>query len=88
MPSTLEFRGITVAKSGAWGQGPVLLQALAILDTFDRRSSRTRRPQLGIHTITEALKLALADRDAWYGDTDVPSRRPALPQSTPASGRR
>ena len=68
---TLEFRGTTVAKSAAWGQGPVLLQALAMLDTFDdaRLDPSTG---LGIHTITEALKLALADRDAWYGDGTVP----------------
>jgi len=69
--ATLEFRGTTIAKSAAWGQGPVLLQALAMLDTFDdaRLDPSTA---LGIHTITEALKLALADRDAWYGDGAVP----------------
>ena len=69
---TLEFRGTTIAKSAAWGQGPVLLQALAMLDTFDdaRLDPSTG---LGIHTITEALKLALADRDAWYGDGTVPT---------------
>ena len=68
---TLEFRGTTIAKSQPWGQGPVLLQALAMLDTFDdaRLDPSTA---LGIHTITEALKLALADRDAWYGDGTVP----------------
>jgi gamma-glutamyltranspeptidase/glutathione hydrolase len=66
---TLDFRGTTVAKSAAWGQGPVLLQALAILDTFpDERLDPSTG--LGIHTIAEALKLALADRDAWYGDGD------------------
>ncbi|MFC5500978.1 gamma-glutamyltransferase family protein [Lysinimonas soli] len=64
---TLEFRGVTVAKAGPWSQGPVLLQALAILDTFpDERLDPSTA--IGIHTITEALKLALADRDAWYGD--------------------
>jgi gamma-glutamyltranspeptidase/glutathione hydrolase len=68
---TIDFRGTVVAKSAAWGQGPVLLQALAMLDTFDdaRLDPSTA---LGIHTITEALKLALADRDAWYGDDAVP----------------
>jgi gamma-glutamyltranspeptidase/glutathione hydrolase len=66
-----EFRGTTVATSAAWGQGPVLLQALAMLDTVDdvRLDPSTA---LGVHTITEALKLALADRDAWYGDGTVP----------------
>lgn len=70
-PATADFRGRTVVKTGAWGQGPVLLQALRILDGFedDRLDPATA---LGAHTILEALKLALADRDAWYGDTDVP----------------
>jgi gamma-glutamyltranspeptidase/glutathione hydrolase len=68
---SIEFRGTTVAKSAAWGQGPVLLQALAVLDTFDD-ASLDPSTELGIHTITEALKLALADRDAWYGDGTVP----------------
>src|SRR6185437_1885516 len=69
---SIEFRGTTVATSAAWGQGPVLLQALAMLDTVDdaRLDPSTA---LGIHTITEALKLALADRDVWYGDGTVPA---------------
>jgi len=68
---SIDFRGTNVATSAAWGQGPVLLQALAMLDTVDdvRLDPSTA---LGIHTITEALKLALADRDAWYGDGTVP----------------
>jgi gamma-glutamyltranspeptidase/glutathione hydrolase len=72
--ASIEFRGTTIAKSAAWGQGPVLLQTLAMLNTFDdaRVDPSTA---LGIHTITEALKLSLADRDAWYGDGAVP---PAL----------
>jgi gamma-glutamyltranspeptidase/glutathione hydrolase len=68
---TMEFRGHTIAKTGAWGQGPVLLQMLAILDGFDddRLDPSTA---LGAHTILEAEKLALADREAYYGDRDVP----------------
>jgi gamma-glutamyltranspeptidase/glutathione hydrolase len=68
---TIEFRGHAIAKTGAWGQGPVLLQALRILDGFDdaRLDPSTER---GAHTILEALKLALADRDAWYGDDADP----------------
>ena len=56
--ATLEFRGTTIAKSQAWGQGPVLLQALAILDTFDddRLDPSTA---LGIHTITEGVPMLL-----------------------------
>ncbi|WP_205781470.1 gamma-glutamyltransferase family protein [Planctomonas deserti] len=69
--TTVTFRGNTVAKSGAWGQGPVLLQMLRILDGFDdeRLDPSTA---LGAHTILEAEKLAMADRDAYYGDADVP----------------
>ncbi len=70
-PVTLEFRGHTIAKTGAWGQGPALLQTLAILDGFDdeRLDPST---ELGAHTILEAQKLAYADREAYYGDGDVP----------------
>ena len=65
--TTIDFRGHTVAKTAAWGQGPALLQALRILDGFDdeRLDPST---ELGAHTVLEALKLALADRDTWYGD--------------------
>lgn len=69
-PVTLDFRGHTIAKSGAWGQGPALLQMLAMLDGCDDIDPSTA---LGAHTILEVEKLALADRDAWFGDTgDVP----------------
>lgn len=69
--TTLEFRGYTIAKTGPWGQGPALLQTLAILDGFDddRLDPSTA---LGAHTILEAQKLAIADREAYYGDADVP----------------
>ncbi len=73
-PVTLEYRARTICKTGPWGQGPVLLQQLAVLDGIDL-------PSLGhlsadwIHTVVEGGKLAFADRDAWYGDpafVDVP----------------
>ncbi|MGC5222776.1 gamma-glutamyltransferase family protein [Micromonospora sp. DT81.3] len=69
--ATASFRGHTIAKTPAWGQGPVLLQALRLLDGLedDRLDPST---ELGAHTVLEALKLALADRDAYYGDADVP----------------
>jgi gamma-glutamyltranspeptidase / glutathione hydrolase len=69
--TTATFRGHTIAKSGAWGQGPVLLQMLKILEGFDdeRMDPSTA---IGAHTILEAEKLAMADRDAYYGDADVP----------------
>ncbi|MGI4894549.1 MAG: gamma-glutamyltransferase family protein [Janthinobacterium lividum] len=71
-PLTIEFRGTTVAKTGPFGQGPVLLQALRILDGFgdaDLDPSTAR----GAHTVLEALKLALADRDAYYGSQADPA---------------
>ncbi|MDN4642379.1 gamma-glutamyltransferase family protein [Arthrobacter sp. PsM3] len=69
--ATVEFRGHTIAKTGPWGQGPALLQTLAILEGFDDRYLDPST-ELGAHTILEAQKLALADREAYYGDTDVP----------------
>jgi gamma-glutamyltranspeptidase/glutathione hydrolase len=69
--TTLDFRGHTIAKSGAWGQGPALLQTLAILDGFeDERLDPSTA--IGAHTILEAQKLAYADREAYYGDGEVP----------------
>ena len=69
--ATIEFRGHTIAKTGPWGQGPALLQTLAILDGFDDEDLDPSTER-GAHTILEAQKLALADRDAYYGDSDVP----------------
>jgi gamma-glutamyltranspeptidase/glutathione hydrolase len=69
--ATFDFRGHTIAKTGPWGQGPALLQTLAILDGFPDECLDPSS-ELGAHTILEAQKLALADREAYYGDTDVP----------------
>lgn len=65
---SIEFRGHTIAKAGAWTQGPALLQTLRILDGCSEIDPST---EAGAHTVLEALKLALADRDAYYGDDDV-----------------
>lgn len=64
---TCDFRGRTVAKAGAWTQGPALLQTLALLEPLDDDLLDPSQER-GAHTILEALKLALADRDAWFGD--------------------
>jgi gamma-glutamyltranspeptidase/glutathione hydrolase len=64
---TAEFRGTTIAKTGPWGQGPVLLQALMILDGLPDEALDPSTAE-GAHHVLEALKLALADRDAHYGD--------------------
>ncbi|HEV2920983.1 MAG TPA: gamma-glutamyltransferase, partial [Actinomycetota bacterium] len=73
-PVTVDHHGWTVCKTGPWGQGPVFLQQLRLLEGFD-----LERMGLGstafVHTVTECAKLAFADREAWYGDPagyDVP----------------
>jgi gamma-glutamyltranspeptidase/glutathione hydrolase len=74
VPVTAEFRGLTVCKTGPWGQGPVFLQQLALLDGLGIERFQPGGADL-IHAVTEAAKLAFADREAWYGDprhTSVP----------------
>ena len=68
-PATYDYAGYTVCKTGPWGQGPVFLQQLALLDGFDLGAMGTSEY---VHTITECAKLAFADREAFYGDTEVP----------------
>jgi gamma-glutamyltranspeptidase/glutathione hydrolase len=70
-PATFDYRGHTVCKTGPWGQGPVFLQQLALLDGFDLDAMGHLSADY-VHTVTEVAKLAFADREAWYGDTDVP----------------
>jgi gamma-glutamyltranspeptidase / glutathione hydrolase len=73
-PVTLGYRGLTVCKTGPWGQGPVFLQQLALLDGFDLAGMGPGSADF-IHTVVECSKLAFADREAWYGDprgTEVP----------------
>ncbi|MET0813526.1 MAG: gamma-glutamyltransferase [Microbacterium sp.] len=64
---TASFRGATIAKAGAWTQGPALLEALRILDGLPD-AEIDPSTELGAHNQVEALKLALADRDAYFGD--------------------
>jgi gamma-glutamyltranspeptidase/glutathione hydrolase len=66
-PVTFDFAGLTVCKTGPWGQGPVFLQQLSLLDGFDLTAMGAGSADL-IHTVTECAKLAFADREAWYGD--------------------
>jgi len=73
-PLTFDFAGLTVCKTKPWGQGPVFLQQLALLNGFDLEAMGPGSTEY-IHTVTECAKLAFADREAWYGDpdfTDVP----------------
>lgn len=67
--ASLEYRGLTVCKTLPWAAGPVGLQQLALLDGFDLAELS---PAEVVHVVTECAKLAFADRDALYGDTEVP----------------
>ncbi len=68
-PVTTTYRGYTVHKAGPWNQGPVLLQTLDLLEGFDLKAMGHLSAD-SIHVITEAMKLAYADRDRYYGDPD------------------
>ena len=65
----LDYRGLTVCKTLPWGAGPVGLQQLALLEGFDLAELT---PAEFVHVVTECAKLAFADRDALYGDAEVP----------------
>lgn len=73
-PTTYDYHGWTVAKTGPWGQGPVLLQSLALL----KGTGIADVDPVGadfVHLVAEAMKLAYADREVYYGDpafSDVP----------------
>src|SRR6185437_5574065 len=66
-PLSTDFHGARVYKPGFWSQGPAMIEALNILSGIDVRSLRVNSAEY-IHTLTEALKLAYADRDTYYGD--------------------
>jgi len=68
-PLEYDYHGWTLSKTQAWGQGPVLLQSLALLRGTDIASADTNSAEF-VHTIVEAMKLAYADREAYYGDPD------------------
>lgn len=68
-PVSYDYHGWRVYKSGPWGQGPVFLQQLALLQGYDLAAMDPMGPEF-VHTITECAKLAFADREAFYGDPD------------------
>src|SRR5689334_3550110 len=66
-PRTTTYRGYTISKPGFWTQGPVMIEALNILEGFDLKKMGHNSPEY-LHTVIEAVKLAFADRDRYYGD--------------------
>ena len=68
-PLRTTFAGREILGQSAWTQGPVLMQALGMLSTFDLRALGHNSARY-IHAVTEALKLAFADREQYYGDRE------------------
>jgi len=66
-PRTGTYRGYTISKPGFWSQGPVMIEALNILEGYDLKKMGHNSPEY-LHTLIEAVKLAFADRDRYYGD--------------------
>ena len=77
-PVHTNYKGIEVYKLTTWVQGPVMLQALNILENFDLKSMGYDSARY-IHTLYQAMNLAFADRDFYYGD-------PAFPPASPIKG--
>lgn len=74
-PVRTNYRGIEVLKLTTWTQGPAMLQALNILEEFDLVSMGFNSARY-IHTLVQAMQLAFADRDFYYGDPYFPPAEP------------
>lgn len=74
-PLHVNYNGIDVYKLQAWTQGPSMLQALNILENFDLKAMKYNSAEY-IHTVTQAMHLAFADRDFYYGDPYFPPAEP------------
>jgi gamma-glutamyltranspeptidase / glutathione hydrolase len=74
-PLKVNYKGIDVYKLSQWTQGPVLLQSLNILGNFDLKSMGYNSARY-IHTLYQAMNLAFADRDFYYGDPYFPPAEP------------
>jgi gamma-glutamyltranspeptidase/glutathione hydrolase len=71
-PLRRDYRGTTVLKCGVWSQGPAMLQTLALLEGFNIAAMDPLGERF-VHTVVECMKLAFADREAFYGDPDFVS---------------
>ncbi|MEO6006018.1 MAG: gamma-glutamyltransferase [Opitutus sp.] len=74
-PVATTYRGVEVFKLTTWTQGPSMLQALNLLEQADLRSMGYNSARY-IHTVYQAMNLAFADRDFYYGDPDFPPAEP------------
>lgn len=74
-PVSTNYKGIDVYKLNLWTQGPAMLQALNILENIDVKSMGYNSPKY-IHTVYQAMSLAFADRDFYYGDPYFPPVEP------------
>ena len=74
-PVSTSYKGIDVYKLTTWVQSPVLLQTLNILEPLDLRALGYNSPQY-IHLLYQAMNLAFADRDFYYGDPYLPPEEP------------
>ena len=74
-PLMTNYKGIDVYKLQQWSQGPVMLQILNILENFDLKSMGYNSTRY-IHTLYQAMNLAFADRDFYYGDPAFPPEEP------------
>lgn len=68
-PVSTSYKGVEVYKLTHWTQGPAMLQALNILENFDLKAMGFNSARY-VHTIYQAMNLAFADRDFYYGDPD------------------
>jgi gamma-glutamyltranspeptidase/glutathione hydrolase len=66
-PMSVNYKGVEVYKLKQWTQGPAMLQMLNMLENFDLKSMGYNSARY-IHTVTQAMQLAFADRDFYYGD--------------------
>jgi gamma-glutamyltranspeptidase / glutathione hydrolase len=74
-PLHVNYKGIEVYKLREWTQGPALLQSLNILENFDLKGMGYNSANY-IHTVYQAMNLAFADRDFYYGDPDFEPQSP------------
>jgi gamma-glutamyltranspeptidase/glutathione hydrolase len=74
-PVSTNYKGVEVYKLTHWTQGPAMLQALNILENFDLRGMGYNSTRY-VHTVYQAMSLAFADRDFYYGDQYFPPAEP------------